>query len=175
MHPKTLASIFGLALLALCSGCHSLLKYPPSPPEAWGPDVFVVGRVTADSGRWPLSLRTPPPEYTYYSALRAYASRIWDVPADKIMLGEVTVTIGAELDGTIRDWKAYAIAGYKKSAAPPRAVSVAAPAAVVVPVPTPAATRSPAERLLELKKLLDAGAITQAEYDAKHKILVDQL
>lgn len=36
-------------------------------------------------------------------------------------------------------------------------------------------TKSVADSLLELKKLLDAGAITQAEYDAKKKVLVDKL
>lgn len=36
-------------------------------------------------------------------------------------------------------------------------------------------TKSTADRLLELKKLVDAGAITKEEYDAKKKILVDKL
>jgi len=35
--------------------------------------------------------------------------------------------------------------------------------------------KSTAERLLELKKLLDAGAITQEEYDAKKKLLLNKL
>ena len=35
--------------------------------------------------------------------------------------------------------------------------------------------KSTADRLLELKKLFDAGAITKEEYDAKKKILVEKL
>lgn len=43
------------------------------------------------------------------------------------------------------------------------------------PPPAAAAANSAASRLLELKKLLDAGAITPAEYDAKKKSLLQQL
>ena len=59
----------------------------------------------------------------------------------------------------------------------PKPVAVAEPVATpaVPPVQPPVAAKSPAERLLELKKLLDAGAITQDEYAAKRKVLVDQL
>ena len=39
----------------------------------------------------------------------------------------------------------------------------------------PDATRSTADRLLELKKLFDAGALTKEEYDAKRKMLVEKL
>ena len=37
------------------------------------------------------------------------------------------------------------------------------------------APKSTADRLLELKKLLDAGALSQGEYDAKKKILLEKL
>lgn len=63
--------------------------------------------------------------------------------------------IGAEMDGTIRDWKATAEVGQKK--------------------PTVAAAKSPGDALLELKKLLDAGAITSAEYEAKKSVLIEEL
>jgi hypothetical protein len=155
MKTKFLALLFGLALLALCSGCHSLVKYAPSPPVAWGPDVRVLGTVTANSGRWPLALNAPPPEYTCYAALRAKAAKQFGVPPDEIMLGEVTVRIGSEIVGTVRDWKASALAGQKK--------------------PVSVTDKSPADQLLELKKLLDAGIITQAEYDIKKKPLIDRL
>ena len=36
-------------------------------------------------------------------------------------------------------------------------------------------TKSTADRLLELKKLFDAGVLTKEEYDAKKKILVEKL
>ena len=67
----------------------------------------------------------------------------------------MTVKIGAELAGTICDWKATAEVGQKKQ--------------------TAASAKSPGDSLLELKKLLDAGAITPAEYEAKKKSLVDRL
>ena len=67
----------------------------------------------------------------------------------------VTVKIGAEMDGAIRDWKAIAEVGQKKLTAAP--------------------ARSPADALLELKKLLDAGPIASAEYVAKKKVLIDKL
>jgi len=111
--------------------------------------------VTADAGFWPLSLHAPPPDYTFYSALRAKAASTYGVFQDEIVVGEVTVKIGAELAGTIRDWKATAEVGQKKQ--------------------TAASAKSPGDSLLELKKLLDAGAITPAEYEAKKKSLVDRL
>ena len=36
-------------------------------------------------------------------------------------------------------------------------------------------TKSAGDGLLELKKLLDAGAITKEEYDAKKKVLIEKL
>ena len=40
---------------------------------------------------------------------------------------------------------------------------------------TDATDKSTADRLLELKKLYDAGAITKEEYDAKKKVLIEKL
>jgi len=157
MKSKLLVSLLGLALLTLCSGCTSVVKFAPYPSAAaWTPEVKPLGTVTADSGKWPLSLHSQPSDYTYYSALRAKAATAYGVPEPEIVLGEVTVKIGAEIDGTIRDWTATAAAGWSKTV-------VAAPA------------KSTADALLELKKLLDAGAITPAEYEAKKKVLVEKL
>lgn len=50
-----------------------------------------------------------------------------------------------------------------------------APASLEPQKPTTAPAKSTADSLMELKKLLDAGAITQAEYDAKKKALMDKL
>jgi hypothetical protein len=52
-----------------------------------------------------------------------------------------------------------------------------APAPAASPVVAPAApvARSPREALTELKKLLDEGVITQADYDAKKKAILDRL
>jgi hypothetical protein len=60
----------------------------------------------------------------------------------------------------------------------PQSVSTI-PAATTAPEATPTtvtdSTKSTADRLLELKKLLDAGALTKEEYDAKKKILLEKL
>lgn len=104
--------LFALVLLCVpLVGCQSVVKYPPSP--AWGTDVRVLGTVTADSGRWPLALNVPPPEYTYQAALRAKASTQYNVPENQIVLGEVTVKFLTEVVGTIRSWEATAMAGQK--------------------------------------------------------------
>jgi len=101
-----------VAVAALLCGCVSTVKYPPS--AGWdGPNIKPLGEVAADSGRWPLSLHTTPPEYTFYAALRDKAVAQYNVPVNSVVIGEMTVTIGAEMDGTIRDWKATALAGQK--------------------------------------------------------------
>ena len=101
-----------IATSALLCGCASTIKYPPYPATVnWGTGVKVLGKVTADSGGWPLSLNAPPPEYTYYSALQDTAAKQFAVPRNQIVLGEVSVDYMAEIDGTIRSWTATAIAG----------------------------------------------------------------
>jgi hypothetical protein len=50
-----------------------------------------------------------------------------------------------------------------------------APASPEAQKPTAMTAKSPADALMELKKLLDAGAITPVEYDAKKKALMDKL
>lgn len=101
--------IFVLAAGCLLCGCTSVLKYPPS--AGWGSSVQVLGPVQADSGSWPLSLRDTPPPYTFTSALQAKAAAQYHVPPGSVVLGEMTVAIGSELDGTIRNWTAAAVAG----------------------------------------------------------------
>ncbi len=160
-----------LALFALCSGCTSVIKVAPYPtPAPWSDDVKRLGTVTADSGRWPLSLHSVPPDYTFYAALRAKASSQFNVPEAEVLLGEVTVKIGAELDGTIRDWKATAIAGrgiagQGKESQP----AISGRASESAPA------RSPADALMEIKRLLDSGAITKDEYEALKKPLLEKL
>jgi hypothetical protein len=146
-----------IAILAWAfSGCTSLVKVPPYPTgTAWSSEVKRLGVVTADSGRWPLSLHSVPSDYTFQAALRSKAAAQFGVPETEIVLGEASVKVGAELDGTIRDWKATAEAGQLKNVG--------------------AVAKSPSDGLLEVKKLLDAGAITQAEFDAKKKILMERL
>lgn len=123
---------------------------------AWTPEVKKLGVVTANSGRWPLSLHSVPPDYTFHSALRANAVNKFAIPEAEVVLGEVTVEIGAELDGTIRDWTATAEVGQKK----------AAPTTAEKPI---------AEKLAEIKKLLEAGVISQSDYDSKKKSLLESL
>ncbi len=161
-HRRTMKRItpllLGLAgLLALfTTGCTSVVKCPPYPTaDSWSGEVKTLGPVKADSGKWPLSLHQQPSDYTYYSALVAKAESLYGVPKAEIILSEVDVKLLAEMDGTIRDWKASATAGQKK-------VQVTA-------------GKTPTDTLVALKKLLDAGAITQAEYDAKKKELLGRL
>ena len=107
---KILSSLVALALLA---GCTSMVKYPPF--GEWTVTTEELGPVTANSGKWPLSLKTPPPEYTYYSALRSVARGMYGVPENEIVLGEVDVKFSSEIDGTIRSWTATAKAGRNRS------------------------------------------------------------
>ena len=162
MKAKFLASLLGLTVLALFSGCSSVIKLAPYPDsKPWGDEVKLLGTVMADSGRWPLALQSTPPEYTFFSALRTRAAMTYRVPDDEIVLRDVTVRIKSEVVGTIRSWHASAIAGRR----------------ITKPEPSKSAAESPksaADSLLELKRLLDAGAITQAEYDAKKKAILDK-
>jgi hypothetical protein len=148
-----LLSVAGIAFLL--TGCESMVTVPPYPTaDAWNSDVKPLGTVTATSGVWPLSLHSTPSDYTFQSALREKAASQFGVPQSEVVLGQATVQIGAEIDGTIRDWTATAQAGRRL---------------------TPEPTKSPSDALIELKKLLDAGAITQQDYDAKKKALLDKI
>jgi hypothetical protein len=155
MSPKLLASLLALSAGASFSGCSSVVKFPATAAQPWDASVKKLGTVSADSGRWPLSLNQAPTEYTYYSALKKKAAATYIVPEQEVVLGEVSVEISAEINGTVRSWKATAEAGQAKTAG--------------------VTGKSAGDALLELKKLLDAGAITPAEYDGKRKALVEKL
>jgi hypothetical protein len=108
---------FALALPCLAAvlcGCSTPVKYAPF--GAWDDHTRQLGLVKASSGPWPLSIKVPPPEYTYYSALRKNAAQLYRVAETNVVLGEVTVNFASELDGTIRAWDAEALAGEKQSA-----------------------------------------------------------
>ena len=106
---KNVAIFAGLLIAATLTGCVSPIKYPPS--ADWGKGTRILGPVKANSGFWSLSLRDTPSEYTFTAALRDKAAAEYNVPPESVVLGEKTVYIGAELDGTIRDWRAEALAG----------------------------------------------------------------
>jgi hypothetical protein len=145
------------SIALILTGCTSVLKVAPYPTSGpWGDDVRRLGTVSASSGPWPLSLHSMPPDYTFHAALRAKAASQFGVPESEVVLGEVTVNLGSELDGTIRDWKVTAEAGQRRT-------------------PEPTKEKSPSNALIELKKLFDAGAITPDEYDAKKKALLQRL
>jgi hypothetical protein len=93
-----------------------MIKHAPS--GEWTAQTETLGPVKADSGKWPLSLKTPPPEYTFYSALRSVAKGMYGAPENEIVLGEVEVKLSSELDGTIRSWTATSIAGRNRNATP---------------------------------------------------------
>jgi hypothetical protein len=101
-----------ILLIAIAfTACASVSKYAPSP--TWEQKSATLGPVKADSGKWPLALRTPPSEYTFQSALLDAAAKQYQVPRDQIVLSEISVKFMAELDGTIRSWEATAEAGKK--------------------------------------------------------------
>lgn len=155
MKTRCLGALFAFTLTLVFSGCTSIVRVAPFPNgEAWSAEVKRLGIVTADSGRWPLSLHSLPPEYTFQAALRSAAGQRFGVPEGEIVLGEATVKIMAEIDGTIRSWKATAEAGQRKSQS---------------------GEKSPSAVLVELKKLLDAGVISQGDYDVKKKALLEKL
>ena len=106
-----LLSILSILLI----GCTSQLAFQGY--GVWNADVKELGVVSScngkscDKAQWPLSLKTPPEATTYHAALRREAAEKYGVSEHEIVLGEVSVEILAELDGTIRSRKATAIAG----------------------------------------------------------------
>jgi hypothetical protein len=90
-------------------------------------NVDILGRITTCQGgfctndvtgrmEWPMSLQTPPPASTYQAALRKKAARVYKVPENEIVIGEITVGYHAEMTGTIRGWNATALVGRKRTA-----------------------------------------------------------
>jgi len=139
--------------------------------------VQILGEVTAcqgafckndESGRteWPMSLTVPPPAATYQAAIRKNAVRIYNVPEDQIVVGEVKVGYYTELVGTIRGWTATAPVGRRTAVTrSERPEAGAATKTDTVP-----------DRLRLLHDLRRQGLITDSEFNAKRdKILSDSL
>ena len=111
--------LIGIIALLFIGGCTSQLMFPGY--GNWDSKVATLGPVTFCSGgdchnsdegsQWPLSMKTPPNETTYHVALRKKAAKKYNVPEDEIVLSEVSVSVYAELDGTVRGWNATATAG----------------------------------------------------------------
>lgn len=103
-----------IALLSAClllAGCSSMMTYAPM--QGYTHELKQLGPVKADSGKWPLSLHIPPPEYTFQLALRNAAAKAYGVKADDVILSEINVKFMSEMDGTIRSWEATATAALK--------------------------------------------------------------
>lgn len=155
MNTRSILPVVMISVIGLTAGCTSIVKVAPYPSvTAWSnPAVKKLGPVSADSGAWPLSLHAVP-NYTIQSALRSNASDKYRVPADQIVLSESTVQVGAEMDGTIRDWKATAEAGQLANGG---------------------GSETPTQKLTELKKLLDAGLISKADYETKKAAILQKM
>lgn len=91
---------------------------------SWTEQTIVLGRVVACRGGnmdfsedhkecndWPLSLPSLPHPDAHYAELRTKAAQQYQVDVGGIVLKDVQVTYNAELVGTIRGWKATALAG----------------------------------------------------------------
>jgi hypothetical protein len=139
--------------------------------------VQTLGEVTACQGafckndatgrtEWPMSLTVPPPAATYHAAIRKNAVRIYNVPEDQIVIGEVKVGYYTEVVGTIRGWTATAPVGRRTAVTrSERLESGSATKTDTVP-----------DRLRLLDDLRRQGLITDSEYNTKRsKILNDSL
>jgi hypothetical protein len=113
-------------VVLLLSGCMSTpTPYPGTglTPDLREAGVTILGTVTACQGsmckkeaggyEWPMSLPAPPPAYTYQRALLKKAAKVYQVPEDQLILGEMNVGYYAEMIGTIRGWEATATVGRK--------------------------------------------------------------
>jgi len=114
------AVVIGL-MMSACANRSDLML--PS-VGSWTPETIVLGRVVAcrggnldfsddhkDCNKWPLSLPSLPHPETHYAELRTKAAQQYQVDVGAIVLKDVQVTYNSELVGTIRGWKASAIAG----------------------------------------------------------------
>lgn len=112
---------FAILLLSGCAN-HSTLMLPAS--GTWTSDTIVLGPVVACRGGnmdfsehskecndWPLSVPSLPHPETHHAELRTKAAKQYQADVSTIVLKEIEVTYNAELVGTIRGWKATAIAG----------------------------------------------------------------
>ncbi len=157
-------------LIAACvvMGCSQRVPYADM--GKWDSDVVALGPVQACQGgwcchdgdcQWPLALSVPPPTETYHRALVDDAVKRYDVPADQVVLRQVVVTLHTEVVGTVRGWKAEAIAGRKPATAATTA--------------SEAKSGSIEERLRNLKALHDAGLISEDEFRLKRAAILEEL
>lgn len=116
---------FTLLVLALIlPGCanQSTLLLPSA--GTWTADTITLGPVVACRGgnldftehskecnQWPLSIPSLPHPETHHAELRTKAAQQYQTEVSLIVLKDVHVTYNAELVGTIRGWKATALAG----------------------------------------------------------------
>jgi hypothetical protein len=116
-----LTSVSLLLLLTACAN-HSTLLLPAA--GTWTSDTVLLGLVVACRGgnmdfsehheecnQWPLSIPSLPHPEIHHAELRAKAAQQYQTGAATIVLKDVQVLYNTELVGTIRGWKASAIAG----------------------------------------------------------------
>lgn len=118
---KLIAVSCALFLLPACAAKTPILL-PSS--GTWTADTVLLGPVVACKGgnsdfsehhkecnKWPLSIPSLPHPETHHAELRTKAAEQYYVDGSTIVLKDVQVTYNTELVGTIRGWKATAIAG----------------------------------------------------------------
>lgn len=113
-----------LVLLTLLSGCanHSTILLPSS--GTWTANTVTLGPVVACQGgnmdftdthkecnQWPLSIPSLPHPETHHTELKTKAAQQYRTDVNAIILKDVQVIYNTELVGTIRGWKATALAG----------------------------------------------------------------
>jgi hypothetical protein len=116
--------IIALAFLMLsgCAGVNKSYVYPGTgnPQE---PGVTLLGEVTTCKGawckkegggyEWPIGLSHPPTPLYFQKAIREKAAKVYGVPEEELIVGEISVGYTTELIGTIRGWEATAPVGRK--------------------------------------------------------------
>ena len=136
--------------------------------------VQTLGEVTAcqgafcendETGRteWPMSLTVPPPAATYQAAIRKKAVRIYNVPEDQIVVGEVKVGYYNELVGTIRGWTATAPVGRRTAVTRSERLESG----------SETKTETVPDRLRLLDDLRREGLITDSEYNARRDSILN--
>ncbi len=102
-HSRSYRLLTALLAVALCVGCASTMVVPDSgSPEG----ARHLGPVRADSGKWPISLNAPPPTDQIHAELRRAAAKEYGVSEGRVVLTGIEMSVMAELNGTIRKWKA---------------------------------------------------------------------
>lgn len=125
MTPSGVIRILALhCVLLLLSACAARTPMLLPSSGIWTVDTVLLGPVVACQGgnrdfsehhkecnKWPLSIPSLPHPETHHAELRAKAAEQYHVDGSAIVLKDVQVTYNTELVGTIRGWKATAIAG----------------------------------------------------------------